>query len=705
MSDGLPGMPRIGSSKHLMPRRDLERWHAGCSHTISCREPVLRGSTRLLLTIGLAALILAAVLDLRADEGSEAGGVQSTQEPYRQIPPTTREQGTGLRMPLERRGLAPEWQTPPYRYETVPGIGTPYEGRRGTDYSLLPKADTTRKEPSIAQDKAGKSAPLLVGFAVLLALTVFGVLAVLYVRRRSSQGPTLGRRLASDSVEVRQQLAQACTALSMGDHRAAIAEFTNVLLMDPNNTDAYVNRSYAFSRLGEFEKAIDDCNKAIAIDPKHAGAFGNRAVANAMRGNFPSAIGDYDIALELDPKLLPALCGRGSAHMACSHHALAIADFTRALEVSPSNTEALFNRGIVYLNSAQLEQAQADFTETLRLEPAHVLAAREREFVSRVLAFRELESRPVRVSPGPGAVPIAAPEAATRIRRCIRACREIDRYRTTLVVRDLRCKELEPHAFELIRWRAEISSAEAAHIYQSSRVENFPNGADDEWVRVGTRQFQKFGNLMAYEGARPSSAEIEAFLRVERYANLLDSITPSNVVLYADSENDCLIAVCPIALTTDLGGGCTAAQLRSCFGRWLYHMVVQIEEGAFLELPYGKLWSTEPWGLPPQVAPGTSARFILVPTLSDRAHSIAMHHDLPIESPGAFQLTLWIDSARHCIIRTAIEVIGQLANGEPVTLGVEHAFGNWGEDVVVKEPLELLAQDNERVRADSAGRK
>lgn len=483
-----------------------------------------------------------------------------------------------------------------------------------------------------------------------------------------------------------RHLQRGCTAVRGGDYAAGIKELTKVLWLDWRNTHAYVDRSYAYSQLGKCDKAIADCNAAIAIDAQNAGAYGNRAVAQSAKGDLAGAIADYDRALELDPNLDPAYEGRGAAHGQSGHYDLAIADFNKALTLNPSLAQSYFGRGLSCLAVGQLENALADFTETLRLQPAFSAAKYQRERAVRMLGFSRLEEFLALPRPDARAVSVPTDKAADYLQRCRRACSDIHRYRSTMVVRDLRSPDLERHAYEVIRWRAEFVGTDASHIYQSSRLENFPDGADDEWIRVGTQPFQKLGDLAACRCDRPNALAIESFLRVETYIKLLDSAPLSALAMHRDAANDCLVVGWSVGSDSHLGDW-PVTELRSRIARSLYHLVGRVE-GSFVELPHGRSWSPEEWRWPKECAPGSHVTFMLLPSVDDEdsPNSIARNPDLPLRSDYRFDIVLWIAPTQHLIRKTSIELNGQLTNGELVSLQLEQAFGDWDGDVTIAEP-------------------
>src|SRR5262245_40672190 len=65
---------------------------------------------------------------------------------------------------------------------------------------------------------------------------------------------------------------------------------------------AYFSRGSAYYTRGDFDRAIADYSEVIRLDPKSASAYGGRGLAYFDKGDFDRAIADYNEAIKLDPK-------------------------------------------------------------------------------------------------------------------------------------------------------------------------------------------------------------------------------------------------------------------------------------------------------------------------------------------------------------------------------------------------------------------
>lgn len=101
-------------------------------------------------------------------------------------------------------------------------------------------------------------------------------------------------------------------ANSHGEYMKAIELFSKAIKMNPNFSEAYVNRGTAYSRLKnpdatdlskfideKINNAISDFDKAIELDPKNGYAYYNRAVAKWVKGVSEEAVLDIKKAKEL----------------------------------------------------------------------------------------------------------------------------------------------------------------------------------------------------------------------------------------------------------------------------------------------------------------------------------------------------------------------------------------------------------------------
>ena len=83
------------------------------------------------------------------------------------------------------------------------------------------------------------------------------------------------------------------------DYYGAIADYSKVIELDPNNSDVYVNRGDTKNSLKDYYGAIADYTKAIELDPDYASAYANRGINKENLGDLNGACKDWRKAASL----------------------------------------------------------------------------------------------------------------------------------------------------------------------------------------------------------------------------------------------------------------------------------------------------------------------------------------------------------------------------------------------------------------------
>jgi tetratricopeptide (TPR) repeat protein len=94
------------------------------------------------------------------------------------------------------------------------------------------------------------------------------------------------------------------------DLERALVDFSEAIRLDPQFTDAYLQRGQARFRNGDVEGAITDFTRALELDPRHAAAYKARGMAMLYKSNDDAAIADLSKAIqhgELERNGLPAI--------------------------------------------------------------------------------------------------------------------------------------------------------------------------------------------------------------------------------------------------------------------------------------------------------------------------------------------------------------------------------------------------------------
>jgi tetratricopeptide (TPR) repeat protein len=149
------------------------------------------------------------------------------------------------------------------------------------------------------------------------------------------------------------------------DYDRAIADYAQVIRLDPKHAFAYSYRGSAYRHKGEYDRAIADFDQAIKLDPKLVYAYNNRGNVYFLKGEYERAIADYDQAIRLDPKHAAGYNNRGNAYFDKRDYDRAIADYDQAIRLDPLYTAAYAGRGLAYEEKGDEARARSDFIGAL----------------------------------------------------------------------------------------------------------------------------------------------------------------------------------------------------------------------------------------------------------------------------------------------------------------------------------------------------
>ena len=100
------------------------------------------------------------------------------------------------------------------------------------------------------------------------------------------------------------------------DYDRAIADYTEMIRIDPTNANGYSGRCRHQAFVGRnLQRALADCNEALRLNPKSDWALDCRGLTYLKLGQIEKALADYDASLTIDPKYAWSLYGRGWAKL------------------------------------------------------------------------------------------------------------------------------------------------------------------------------------------------------------------------------------------------------------------------------------------------------------------------------------------------------------------------------------------------------
>lgn len=161
-------------------------------------------------------------------------------------------------------------------------------------------------------------------------------------------------------------------------HYAAAQQlFDAALKLQPESTQAYLDRGDLFLRMGKNAEAIADFDKALALldslgqQHSHLQHKLKLARGKAMHSlkKYDSAVSDFSDAIAHTPST-DGFMSRAAAYEALGDSQKAIADLESAIKVDPSDARVVRQRAQHYRHHGQYQEALADFEKAESLDPS-----------------------------------------------------------------------------------------------------------------------------------------------------------------------------------------------------------------------------------------------------------------------------------------------------------------------------------------------
>ena len=165
---------------------------------------------------------------------------------------------------------------------------------------------------------------------------------------------------------------------TLGDHDMAIADFNAGLNLVPTrdaaSRSAFLSaRAIVWNNKNLLDTAIADADEAIRLQPDNSDAYRVRAYAYLARDQYDLVISDCNQAIRRDPNNIAALLYRGKAFYHKSMYEQAITDFTEIISrTTTTSSDDILDECYRFRGSARLYQLQDlrgavnDFSEALR---------------------------------------------------------------------------------------------------------------------------------------------------------------------------------------------------------------------------------------------------------------------------------------------------------------------------------------------------
>ncbi len=173
--------------------------------------------------------------------------------------------------------------------------------------------------------------------------------------------------------------------LKAGRWLDAIQHASAAIIVEPQLTDAYIDRSWAYIEKGHYKKAVADCNTVLKLDPNSGAAYNNLGLVYHRQNMLAKAAAYYRHACQLGTaigcanqqklqKVADSLVKESAGYFAKGQYAKVVEVTTRAIGMDQNLALAYVNRSGAYANLGKFEPAIADAQKATALDPNSCLA-------------------------------------------------------------------------------------------------------------------------------------------------------------------------------------------------------------------------------------------------------------------------------------------------------------------------------------------
>jgi len=162
---------------------------------------------------------------------------------------------------------------------------------------------------------------------------------------------------------------QGVTLSELGRYEEALANFDQLISLQPNDYQAWNNRGFVLSELGRHEEALANFDQVISIQPDYYHAWFNRGVVLGELGRHEEALANFDQLISLQPNDYQVWFKRGVVLGELGRHEEALANFDQVISIQPDYYPAWDNRGAALFKLGRPEEALANFDRLISLQP------------------------------------------------------------------------------------------------------------------------------------------------------------------------------------------------------------------------------------------------------------------------------------------------------------------------------------------------
>ena len=162
---------------------------------------------------------------------------------------------------------------------------------------------------------------------------------------------------------------RAAMRLQKGDTVGCLEDIEKTLSISKSQLNAYAMKTEIMQNRQNWPEAIEAIDEIVRMNPDNPDLYINRAFFKYKNDDYYGAMADYNEAIHVDPYNSVALFNRALLHYEVLELDEAVSDFGRVIDLDGSNFYARINRALIYLRKHQYAKAEGDFRAILKRYP------------------------------------------------------------------------------------------------------------------------------------------------------------------------------------------------------------------------------------------------------------------------------------------------------------------------------------------------
>jgi tetratricopeptide (TPR) repeat protein len=163
----------------------------------------------------------------------------------------------------------------------------------------------------------------------------------------------------------------------------ALKVYEEVIVIEPDNVDAWWGKCFSLNLLERYEEALSACDRALGVQPDYAEAWWSKSYAYLQLGNYQEGFNHAAKATELKPDFADAWNNRSTALNYLGRYEEGLTSAQRAIELNPNLADAWNNLGFAAEKLGQIDAAIEAYEKAKGLKPGFTQATQNREILRR----------------------------------------------------------------------------------------------------------------------------------------------------------------------------------------------------------------------------------------------------------------------------------------------------------------------------------